>query len=91
MAVFGKILGSAAGLAIGGPLGAIAGLALGHFMDRRSPRPDAPPSIESRHGPRERSKAKVQVAFAVAFVTLAAKLSKADGQVTRDEVDVLKP
>lgn len=90
MAVFGKILGSAAGLAIGGPLGAIAGLALGHFMDRRSPRPDVPPSIKSRHGPRERSKAEVQAAFAVAFVTLAAKLSKADGQVTRDEVDVLK-
>lgn len=90
LAVFGKILGSAAGFAIGGPLGAIAGLALGHVMDKRGPRPATQPATQGRDGPWSRSNVDVQAAFAVAFVTLAAKLSKADGRVTRDEIDALK-
>ena len=90
MAAFGKILGSAAGFAIGGPLGAIAGLALGHVVDKRRASPDVRPKVGNRAGPWSRSKFDVQAAFAVAFVTLAAKLSKADGRVTRDEINALK-
>lgn len=90
LAVFGKILGSAAGFAIGGPLGAIAGLALGHVVDKRGRSPEVRPKAGSRAGPWSRSKVDVQTAFAVAFVTLAAKLSKTDGRVTRDEIDALK-
>ena len=92
LAAFGKILGSAAGFAIGGPLGAIAGLAFGHLVDRRTAPPEAMQKAgrPARAGPWRRSKADVQAAFALAFVTLAAKLSKVDGRVTRDEIDALK-
>ncbi len=48
------------------------------------------PKDGNRAGPWSRSNVDVQTAFAVAFVTLAAKLSKVDGRVTRDEVDALK-
>ena len=90
MAAFGKILGSAAGFALGGPLGAIAGLALGHLVDKRRAQPAVAKAAANRAGPWRRSNVDVQAAFAVAFVTLAAKLSKVDGRVTRDEIDALK-
>lgn len=59
-------------------------------MDKRRPSPDVKPKAGKRAGPWSRSKVDVQTAFAVAFVTLAAKLSKTDGRVTRDEIDALK-
>ena len=34
MGIWGKIVGGAAGFAIGGPIGAIVGVAAGHFIDR---------------------------------------------------------
>lgn len=78
MGIWGKIIGGAVGLAIGGPLGALVGAGAGHVMfDRRSGR-SARDDVETR-----------QVAFGVAFVALAAKLAKADGRVTRDEVEAL--
>lgn len=90
LAAFGKILGSAAGFAIGGPLGAIAGLALGHLVDKRRAPSAVAKAAGKRAGPWRRSNVDVQTAFAVAFVTLAAKLSKVDGRVTRDEINALK-
>jgi len=59
-------------------------------MDKRGPRSDIQPATQVRDGPWNRSNVDVQTAFAVAFVTLAAKLSKADGRVTRDEINALK-
>lgn len=85
MSILGKIIGGTLGFAIGGPLGAILGAAAGHVADRKGAfggGGDAP-RIKA---PRER----LQVAFTVAVVTLAAKLAKVDGQVTRDEVSTLK-
>ena len=34
MSIWGKIIGGAAGLAIGGPLGALIGTAAGHAVDK---------------------------------------------------------
>ena len=86
MSIWGKIAGGAAGFAMGGPLGAILGLAAGHLLDQ---------SLKARRamgegGPPPLGREDRQVAFTAAVVALAAKLAKADGQVTRDEVATLK-
>lgn len=85
MSIWGKIIGGTLGFALGGPLGAMVGAAAGHFVDRG--RKTAETLVGGRiHCPRER----LQYAFTVAVIALAAKLAKADGQVTRDEVATLK-
>lgn len=88
MSIWGKIAGVAAGLALGGPLGALLGGLAGHVLiDRegRRRRDDDGDGRESRTI-RERD----QVAFTIGVIALAAKLAKADGTVTRDEVEVFK-
>ena len=74
MALLGKIIGGAAGFVIGGPLGALVGAAAGHAGDRlRDPDENA-------------SDATRQTAFTIAVIALSAKMAKADGQVTPDEI-----
>ena len=76
MSIWGKIIGGAAGFALGGPLGALVGAAAGHAVDRIR----AGPATEEQR----------QVAFSIAVIALAAKMAKADGVVTRDEIDTFK-
>ena len=77
--IWGKLIGSAAGFALGGPLGALVGLAGGHVVDRvRASRADDQ-TDETR-----------QTAFTIAVIALSAKMAKADGHVTRDEIDTFK-
>lgn len=90
MSIWGKIAGAAAGLALGGPLGALVGAIAGHvILDRSSDHiatsEGGDGGRSSRHG-RERD----EVAFTIGVIALAAKLAKADGTVTRDEVDAFK-
>ncbi|MEG6509106.1 TerB family tellurite resistance protein [Methyloligella sp. 2.7D] len=75
MSVWGKIAGAAAGLAIGGPIGALLGGVAGHFAIDREDH-DTP--------------AESQVAFTVGVIALGAKMAKADGVVTVDEVNAFK-
>lgn len=82
MAIWGKILGAAAGLAVGGPLGALVGGIAGHAYDRIQ-------SDREEEATGEPSLAK-QTAFAIAVIVLSAKMAKADGAVTRDEIDAFK-
>lgn len=73
MSILGKIIGGTAGLALGGPLGALIGVVAGHAVDTaRSERADDQP--------------EKQVAFTIAVIALGAKLAKADGTVTPDEI-----
>jgi len=81
MSIWGKILGGAAGFALGGPIGALAGVLAGHAVDRMS--------AEPTDGAAAPSEVK-QVAFTIAVVALGAKMAKADGVVTRDEVAAFK-
>lgn len=76
MSIWGKIIGGAAGFALGGPLGALVGAAAGHAVDKMRA---VPHSEEHR-----------QAIFSIAVIVLAAKMAKADGVVTRDEVDTFK-
>jgi DnaJ like chaperone protein len=94
MSIWGKVAGAAAGLALGGPLGALLGAVAGHvFIDREANRArDVRAPEERARAPREdRSfRERDEIAFTVGVIALAAKLAKADGTVTRDEVDVFK-
>src|SRR3546814_8664036 len=80
MTIGGKIRGGAAGLALGGPIGALVGALAGHAVDRMS---DAGGDTAVADGTK-------QIAFTIGVIVLGAKLSKADGRVTRDEVDAFK-
>jgi DnaJ like chaperone protein len=72
MSIWGKVSGAAAGFLIGaGPIGAIAGAVAGHFMFDREPESGSEPGV----------------AFTMAIIGLGAKMAKADGTVTHDEID----
>ncbi|MFQ5534772.1 MAG: TerB family tellurite resistance protein, partial [Sphingomonadales bacterium] len=81
MSVWGKIIGGVAGFALGGPIGALIGAMTGHAFDRMSEEgaPDGGLGEDMR-----------QTAFTVAVIALGAKMAKADGRVTRDEVETFK-
>jgi len=76
MSIWGKVIGGAAGFALGGPLGAFVGALAGHAVDSMT---DASNDPETR-----------RVAFTIAVIALGAKMAKADGVVTRDEVEAFK-
>jgi len=78
MSIWGKVIGGAAGFALGGPLGALVGAVVGHGLDRM------------RGAARIGAEEVKPVAFTVAVIVLAAKMAKADGVVTRDEIDAFK-
>jgi DnaJ like chaperone protein len=82
MSIWGKIAGVGLGAALGGPIGALIGLAAGHAMDRGVE--------ETGAGQRAGQPPEATVAFTVGVIALAAKMAKADGQVTRSEVDAFK-
>lgn len=80
MSIWGKVIGGVAGFALGGPLGALLGGVAGHAVDKMR---------GSADGEGIGAQAK-QVAFTMAIVVLSAKMAKADGQVTRAEVNAFK-
>jgi len=76
VSIWGKLVGGAAGFALGGPLGALIGGFAGHTVDRAR---DGRAGGAAAGEPRE-------VAFTIAVIALGAKMAKADGQVTEDEI-----
>ena len=82
MGWFGKLTLGSLGLFLGGPLGAIAGAALGHHLfdkDDRAPSGTLPfKQVE-----------QTQAAYFVSLFSILGKLAKADGIVTRDEINVV--
>lgn len=80
MSIWGKLIGGAAGFAMGGPIGAIIGAVAGHHVvDKRASQQTERLDNATR-----------QAAFTTAIIVLAAKMAKADGVVTRDEVNAFK-
>ncbi len=75
MSIFGKLAGAAAGLAVGGPLGALVGGLAGHLVVDRE---------------RDAKGVDKQLAFTIGVIALGAKMAKADGHVTKDEVQAFK-
>ena len=90
MSVWGKVLGAGAGFALGGPLGALVGAAAGHYIAKFRAN-----ALSAEQGGRpssvgHESQQARQVIFATALVVLAAKLAKADGVVSREEIEKFK-
>lgn len=81
MGWLGKVIGGTLGFAIGGPLGAVAGAVFGHAFDRTSEEYGLGESTRTLPGER------AQFTFFVATFSMLAKLAKADGQISKDEVD----
>src|SRR5215470_17175564 len=75
MSIWGKLAGAAAGLAVGGPLGALLGGLAGHIVIDQDNDADEPDK---------------QIAFTIGVIALGAKMAKADGHVTKDEVHAFK-
>ena len=74
MSIWGIIIGGTAGFALGGPIGGLLGAVAGH-------------AVEKRLGPYGTdTQANKRVAFTVAVIALSAKMAKADGIVSRDEI-----
>ena len=80
MSIWGKIIGGAAGFAVGGPLGALLGASVGHAMDSGM-------AGTLSKGAQDATR---KVSFTIGVIALSAKMAKADGIVTRDEVDAFK-
>ena len=78
MAIWGSLIGGMIGFSLGGPFGMLLGSLIGGKMSR------------SRSGGGFRSFAQPQQIFALSLIVLSAKLSKADGQVSREELSAVK-
>lgn len=76
---WGKVLGAACGLVIGGPVGALVGVAVGHVLDRLL--------ANRRHRPTGAAgREQVQRAFFTATFTTMGRVAKIDGRVSEDEI-----
>ena len=82
MSIWGKIIGGTAGFALGGPIGAILGVMVGGSFDRNA-KYDLKIQIKYQHQHK-------QNIFALSIIILSAKIAKADGQVTKDEIYAFK-
>ena len=80
MSWWGKALGGAFGFMMGGPLGALAGIALGHNFDRGLG------SVMSDSAFKPGQQERVQAAFFTATFSVMGHIAKADGRVTPDEI-----
>lgn len=83
MAWWGKALGGAFGFMIGGPFGALMGIAFGHNFDRGMNSLD---DADWQVGGQDR----VQAAFFTATFSVMGYIAKADGKVTREEIQLVE-
>lgn len=94
MTIWGKIVGGAAGFAIGGPIGALLGGLAGHAVDRMR---DSTRLLEDVDGPIGEAEADhraddntKKIAFTIGVIVLGAKMAKADGRVSQNEIQAFK-
>lgn len=84
MSIWGKIIGAGAGFAVGGPLGALIGGLAGHAVDvmrtQTAEQAGSQPQVDGTKS----------IAFTMGVIVLGAKMAKADGRVTPDEVAAFK-
>jgi len=85
---WGKLIGGVLGLCVGGPWGAAVGLMVGHMHDQQkeggSPWSNLWGNYSAFSGNIE------QATFTMGVIVLGAKMAKADGRVTRAEIEAFK-
>ena len=79
MSIWGKIIGGATGFAFGGPIGALLGGVAGHAIDKIKTKKKLPEETALK-----------QIGFTIGVIVLSAKMAKADGKVTEDEIRAFK-
>jgi DnaJ like chaperone protein len=84
MSFLGKLIGGTIGFAMAGPLGAIAGAALGHAFDTGGQ------TYYTTEQTRLSAGEEAQFTFFVAAFSMLAKLVKADGRVSKEEIDAVE-
>ena len=78
MSIWGSLIGGMIGLSLGGPFGMLLGSIIGGKISR------------AKSGAGMGTFAQPQQVFALSLIVLSAKLSKADGQVSREELIAVK-
>ena len=78
MSIWGSLLGGVIGFSLGGPFGAL----LGSFLGGKISRISSSSSFTSQQNS--------QQIFALSLIILSAKLSKADGRVSKEELIAVK-
>ena len=78
MSIWGSLIGGMIGLSLGGPFGMLLGSILGGKISRARAQGGFSAANQS------------QKIFALSLIVLSAKLSKADGQVSREELIAVK-
>ena len=78
MAIWGSLIGGMVGLSLGGPFGMLLGSLIGGKISR------------ARSSSGFKSFAQPQQIFALSLIVLSAKLSKADGQISKEELIAVK-
>lgn len=81
MSWWGKLIGGALGFAVSGPIGALLGAAIGHSFDKGLS------GIES-FTPGSFSTESIQVTFFTATFSIMGRVAKADGVVSKEEIDI---
>ena len=94
MSIWGKVIGGMAGFAMGGALGALMGAYAGHMMVDKNRAGGGGGRIGGVFGGAEQvatpGVADRQMAFTIAVIVLGAKMAKADGHVSSEEVRAFK-
>lgn len=87
MSIIGKVVGGTIGFALLGPLGAIAGAAFGHAFDKSDEK-----YLEGGNAgsPGVSAGEQAQFMFFVAAFSMLAKLARADGRVSKEEIDSIE-
>ena len=83
MSIWGKLIGGAAGMALGGPIGAILGIAAGHGVDKVR-------KFDADESNKNFSNGQKQQIFATSVIAISAKLAKADGKISKSEILAFK-
>jgi len=78
MSIWGSLIGGVIGFSFGGPFGALLGSFVGGKLSQLN------------SGNKAKSFANSQEVFALSLIVLSAKLSKADGQVSKEELMAVK-
>ncbi len=83
MSIWGKLIGGAAGMALGGPIGAILGIAAGHGVDKVR-------KFDADESNKNFSNDQKEQIFATSVIAISAKLAKVDGKITKSEILAFK-